>query len=321
MDRIEVGELVVRTERTAHPLLGEAQIIEHAGAPITAMSAIEWACPTEIPTIAEPRKLPRGAGSLLMNEIAIRAQRAGVQTLRYAGPYPTYNLFQSLLRSFRTEGSDTEFAADVLQRALQLSHTEIPIDFTPAPFERHPTTYGFADTRDGSLDRVSIDGVLYDEDGSPGSIARLDPEIADGSPSGGGWSAVLGIGSQCRLAEIATLDAQGTLLAGPHPIPALDAPDIIGRSFPVELREQYAELVIPFVPAPLHADVRAVIVAREIEWADLGWRAAIATERGFALHAAHWTLVAQRDRRHFLLTTAHRLADIVQQTILDELTR
>lgn len=314
MDRIEVGELVVSTERTAHDLLGEAQIIEHAGAPITAMSAIEWACPTQIPTIAEPRKLPRGSGSLLMNEIAIRAQRAGVQTLRYAGPYPTYNLFQSLLRSFRTEGSDTEFAADVLQRALQLSHTEIPIDFTPAPFERRTTSYGFADTRDGSLDRVLIDGVLYDEDGSPGSIARLDPTDR-------GWSAMIGIGSSYRLAEIATLDAQGTMLVGPHPIPTLDAPDIIGRTFPVELREQYGELVIPFVPAPLHADVRAVILAREIEWADLGWRAAIATERGFALHAAHWTLVAHRDRRHFLLTTAHRLADIVQQTILDEITR
>ena len=40
-----------------------------------------------------------------------------------------------------------------------------------------------------------------------------------------------------------------------------------------------------------------------------------------AAWAAHWTVVAHRDRTHFLLTTAHRLADIVQQAILDEITR
>ena len=103
-----VAGLCVDPDVVEHPLLGDAHLIVHEGEPITAMSAIDWDRPTQIPTVAEPRKLPRGSGSMLINEIASRAQRAGVQVLRYAGPYPTPALFTTLLRSFRTAAIDGE---------------------------------------------------------------------------------------------------------------------------------------------------------------------------------------------------------------------
>src|SRR5262245_40981048 len=93
---IEVGGLMVDEDVVEHPLLGDAHLVLRDGEPITAMSAIDWARPTQIPTVAEPRALPRGSGTLLINEIALRAQRAGVLSLRYAGPYATPALFATL---------------------------------------------------------------------------------------------------------------------------------------------------------------------------------------------------------------------------------
>src|SRR5579862_1584172 len=101
MRRLEIGGIVVDTSVVPHPLLGAAHIIEHAGQSITAMSVLDWQRPTQIPTIAEPSKLPPGAGGALLNYIAWLAESAGVHALRYAGPYPTPALYRALLRSFR----------------------------------------------------------------------------------------------------------------------------------------------------------------------------------------------------------------------------
>src|SRR4051812_16084472 len=96
---ISVDGLVVRREVVPHALLGDALIIEHEGRAITAMSPIDWERPTQIPTVAEPARLPPGTGGALMNFIAERALTAGVAALRYAGPYPTPALYRTLLRS------------------------------------------------------------------------------------------------------------------------------------------------------------------------------------------------------------------------------
>lgn len=309
MDAIEVGGLVVHTGTVSHPLLGRAHVIEDTGGrPITAMSEIDWNRPMQIPTVAEPRRLPPGTGSALLNEIAQRAQRAGVQTMRYAGPYPTHALFKSLLRSFRAdEGAETTFTANVLDRAMRLARDEVPVDFVPAPFSRRPTAHGFADTRDGEVDRVSINGVLYDEDGTIGSLARLVYRTA-----------LLGFNEPYRYAEIAELDDRGELRLGPRSIPQLES-EAIGKSFPPELREQLAETVTEFVAPPLAADVSRVVREREVSWEDLGWRSATKTDDGFALHAVIFHLLAA-NMGQFAMTVSYHLAMIAQATVLDELT-
>jgi hypothetical protein len=303
---IAVAGLTVHTEVVEHPLLGDAQIIEHAGEPITAMSAIDWNRPTRIPAVAEPRKLPRGTGSLLLNEIARRAQRAGIEALRYAGPYPTPALFTTLSRSFRTSASEAEFTADVLGRAMRLARDEVAVDFTPAPFERRATPYGSIDVRDG-IERATIGGVLYDRGGTVGSLARLagnDALIAFGDVA---WT------------RVATLAGDGGLVGDVQPIPPL-ASDVIGKSFPRELKEQFAALVGDAVPPPLAHDVKQVLLARPIVWADLGWRAAAIAGEGFALHAGWWTHLAPRGFRGFALAVSDALATVITQRILDEVT-
>lgn len=315
---IAVAGLTVHTDVVEHPLLGDAHIIEYAGEPITAMSAIDWERPTHIPTVAEPRKLPRGTGSMLLNEIAIRAQRAGVTALRYAGPYPTPALFTTLLRSFRTTATEAEFSADVLGRAMRLARDELPFEFVPAPFTRIETAYGSFDLRDG-IERAVIGGVLYDREGTVGSLARLVPASTSSSESDGGGDveAVLAFGDVV-WARIARLAKDGSLVGEVQPIPPLES-DVIGKSFPQVLKEQFAALVADAVPPPLATDARTVILARPVTWADLGWRAAAIAGDGFALHAGWWTQLAPHGFRGFALAVSDALATVTTQAILDEL--
>jgi hypothetical protein len=304
---IEVAGLAVDEDVVEHPLLGDAHLVLFRGEPITAVSAIDWAKPTRIPTVAEPRVLPRGAGSMLVNEIALRAQRAGVRALRYAGPYPTPALFATLLRSFRTTASEAEFSTDVLGRAMRLARDEVPIDFTPAPFERRTMPYGWIDVRDG-IERAFIDGVLYDREGSVGSLARL-----------AGSDAVLAFGDVVWT-RIATLAGDGALASAAQPIPPLVS-DVVGKEFPPALKEQFAALVADAVPKPLAHDARDVLLARPVVWADLGSRAAAIEGDGFALHAGWWTQLAPRGVQAFALAVSDALAVVITQLILDEVTR
>jgi hypothetical protein len=308
---IEVAGLRIDPDIVEHPLLGDAHLIVHHGEPITAMSAIDWQRPTCIPTIAEPRALPRGSGTMLINEIALRAQHAGVQTLRYAGPYPTPALFTTLLRSFRTSAPEATFTADVLGRAMRLARDEVAVDFTPAPFERRAMPYGSIDVRDG-IERAVIDGLLFDREGVVGSIARLDA-------TGPGATAVLAF-ADVVWTKIATLADDGTLVDDIQPIPPLVS-NAIGKTFPAELKEQFAALVADAVPSPLAHDARAVILARPIMWADLGARAAAIQDDGFALHAGWWTYLAPRGVQAFALAVSDALATVITQVILDEVTR
>jgi hypothetical protein len=241
--------------------------------------------------------LPRGSGTLLMNEIALRAHAAGVRTLRYAGPYPTHALFASLLRTFRTDETVETFTADVLDRAVRLARDEVPVDFTPAPFLRD----GAVDVRDGHVDRVRIDGVTYDRAGEQGSLALLD-----------GPRAILSVG--IPIAHIATLD--GTrIVDGPQPVPSFPAP---ASPFPSALRDTLAEAAQAFVPAPLADDVTKRIAASTITWADLGVRSARTTDAGFALHSAFLAL-SRQNMALFAQQLSYHLAMIAQQSVLEEL--
>lgn len=268
------------------------------------MSAIDWDRPGEIPTIAEPRALPPGTGTLLMNEIARRAEAAGVQNLRYAGPYPTHALFASLLRSFRTASTVGAFTADVLERAVHVSRDEVAVDFVPAPFVRSPRPYGHVDTRDSAADRVQIESVTYDVEEQPGSLARLI-----------GKRAQLTVG--VPVAQIAYLDDAHELLDGPNPIPPFSAP-VNGSEFPEELRDTLADVAMSYVVAPLADDVRTAIESRGIVWDDLGWRATKRLPDGFAVHVGFLAL-SRRDMAQFADRLSYHLAMIAQQTVLDEL--
>jgi len=296
---LKLGTISISRDVVAHPLLGDAHVIEHAGRAITAMSALDWERPQRIPVVAEPGQLPPGAGGMLLNEIARRAR----EPLRYAGPYNTPALYRALLRSFRASAGEGEFTADVLGRALRLARDEIAVDFAPAPHERVELACGHVEIRDG-IEAAVIAGTRFEREG----VARLVDNVCE-----------VWFGDAC-YARIATLSPRGELVDGPHAPPVL-ASQVLGAVFPAELRAALAELVADAVPAPLAADARVAVAARTITWADLGTRAARRSDAGFEVHAALWERIAPLGLARLALALAEALAPVVTTALLAEVSR
>ena len=307
--RIEVGGIVVDREVIAHPLLGDAHVIERGGEPLTAMTAIDWDRPTRIPAIAEPGRLPPHAGGALLNELATRAQAAGVRTLRYAGPYPTPALYRTLRRSFRATADEATFTSELLARAARLSRDEVPVDFEPAPHTRVANPHGHAELRDG-VERVVVDGIAYERDGSP---ARLAPEgrSESGPLQLGGLHAEVWFGDE-PWARVASFDGHGGLVSGPHAIPR-PATDVVGKAFPPALLHALTGLVRDLVPLALPVTIPAVT------WADLGARAARRTASGYEVHAALWERLAPHGMARLALALAEALAPVVTMDLVHQL--
>jgi len=301
--RLVVDGAVVDGAIVHHPLLGAA----HAAGE-TAMTALAWARPTEIPAIAEPGRLPLGAGGAILNTIAVLAQRAGVPSLRYAGPYPTAALWRTLARSFRCDADEAAFTAGALDRALRVARDPIAIDFVPAPNERIAIAGGFVELRD-RLERAVIDGITYEPAGSP---ARL-------VDAGGAYHGEIWFGD-APYARVATLAPDGALLAGPHAIPPCASP-VVGRAFPPALTAAIAELVADAVPAPLAADARDRCAGHAVRWADLGGRAAREDAGGFAVHAALWDRIAPLGLGRLALALAEALAPVVTAAVVRDASR
>jgi hypothetical protein len=313
LDSLEVPGAIVRGAVIEDPLLGRAHAIERAPggqlalAPrlATTMSVIDWARPTEIPAIAAPVRIPAGAAAPIMNTIALLAERAGIPALRYAGPYPTEALWRSLLRSFRTMGTEEEFTAEVLQRAARIARDPIPILFVPAPHERIAFEHGHLELRDG-IERVVIHGVVYVPDGSPARLVLSDDEVR----------AEVWFGD-ALYARVATFAPDGSLLDGPHVLRACGS-DVIGRAFPPALRTALADLVADAVAPALAAAARTVVAGRPIRWADLGARAAAHDARGLAVHAVLWDRLAPQGLARLALALAEALAPVVAATVVSE---
>jgi hypothetical protein len=297
--RLTVPGAVIHGDLVDDPLFGKAHVIEGA----TTLSAIDWARPTEIPAIAAPGKLAPGAGGLIMNTLALLAQRAGVTELVYAGPYPTPALFRTLLRSFRTQATEAAFTADLVARAARVARDPLPLPFVPAPHRRVALPGGHVELRDG-LERAVLAGASFERAGSPARLVEREDGI----------HAELWFGD-APWADIATLSTDGALRAGPHPLPACTS-DVLGKEFPLPLRAAIGELVAEVVPAPLADAARALLVSEAVRWADLGARAATHTTRGFEVHAVLWERVGPHGLARLALALAEALAPVVTTAIV-----
>ena len=80
---------------------GASDLVTRDGQPLTRFAAVNWTRIDRIPTLAEPARLPAGAGTAIFNLLARLAVEHGVGSLRYDAPYPTEALFLTLLESFR----------------------------------------------------------------------------------------------------------------------------------------------------------------------------------------------------------------------------
>ncbi|MCW5802167.1 MAG: hypothetical protein KIT31_07250 [Deltaproteobacteria bacterium] len=302
--RLEVPGAVVEGEVIEDALLGRAHRVGE-----TAVSAIAWARPTEIPAIAAPGLLAAGSGGAIMNAIALLAEDVGVAALRYAGPYPTSALWGTLARSFATAGTEEAFTRGLWERAARLAREPIAIDFAPAPHARLKVERGHVELRAGVVERAVIDGVVYAPGGSPARLVARSCEV---------W---FGDAPYARVAELAE---DGEVIGEVRALPACES-RVVGAAFPAELAEAIAELAAELAPVPLAAGVQQVIATRRIVWADLGARAASVTPDGIAVHAALWERVAPHGLSRLALALAEALAPIaaglVVRTVLSSARR
>ncbi len=302
---LAVPEVIVRGTRIPDPLFGEAHAIETpTGKPLTTISVIEWARPTEIPAIADPGKLPAGSGGAIMNVIAQLAHDAGVKALRYAGPYPTTALWKTLGRSFSVYGTEEAFTANLVERMATLARDPIPIDFLPHPHERLAIAGGHVELREG-IERVTLDGVTYERGGSP---ARL----VDGT------RAELWFGDT-RYAVVAKLAPDGSLREA-LPLPVCES-DVIGQAFPPALVGALAQLIAELVPVPLASRVSRWLAAHPVIWADVGARSARIRDDRVEVHAALWLYVGPHGLGRLALALAEALAPVISAALVAELVR
>ncbi|HYE93181.1 MAG TPA: hypothetical protein VEA38_19280, partial [Terriglobales bacterium] len=189
---------------------GAVDRLTRDGAPLTVFRAVDWARVRAIPPLAEPARLPPGAGTAVLNLLATLAVEQGVETLAYDGPYPTETLFLALLECFHPEPGDGDPLARFMQGAL---------DWRPAPFTPCFDDTVYTQWR-GRIEKVVWRGrTYYREDwgarADRGGVRRWAPLRVD-DVAGGVRCALWALGRP--LEEHVVLDGDGA--PGPSRAPA-----------------------------------------------------------------------------------------------------
>lgn len=272
--------IVLRTQASEHVLFGACDVIgDGEGRVIARLGAVDWARPRSIPPLDVPGALPSGAGSAVLNLLSMQAQRANVPVLRYRGPYPTAQLFDTLRGSFAIAGVihdvRTRFTANVEQIAFAGRSVEPAVDFVPDPHEwSWPDPRVCAQHRRG-LERLWIEGRAWDRDGvGPRRLRREGDE----------WRAVFEIDG-APLCTVATVDEHGRLRA--PPLRELPLPKAcVGVELPPAAASVIGEALVAGAVPALRGAIAAIVRERTIVFGDSGFELATVEPARIVLHAA-----------------------------------
>lgn len=167
------GAIGVERGIASHPLWGPSDRISRlapgapfeVAEPLTVFQSLDYEAIVAIPPLAEPGRLPPGAGSALLNLLARLLRDQGRATVRYRGPYPTEQLFLSLLESFRYDPAVPDpldrFLAGAEETALHGRGQEAPLDWIPAPHERLFAAPGVYIQLRERVEKVVVEGRSY----------------------------------------------------------------------------------------------------------------------------------------------------------------
>lgn len=263
----------VEPGRGQHPLFGPVdRVVDSRGRLLTEVGRIDWRIPGHIPPLARPGRLPRGAGTALLNVLA----RNAPGPLRYRGPYPSAALFESLTSCFRVaDGDDERFLAGAEVAAVRGETVEPPVDFVPAPFRRWRVGRVCVQERDEVVERIYVDGLDFRRDAVSGRcLLESGPELV----------AALVVGSRPVL-ELVRLDRRsGALgeLAEPPPLAA----EHLDRPLPAPVARAIWAAVSAGAPELLRPGIAALARDTTLVWGDPGLALAAPRDGRIALHAA-----------------------------------
>ena len=121
--------------------------------PLTVFRALDWTALDHIPPLAEPQRLPPGAGSAVLNLVAALMKDQGVARVRYRGPFASEQLFTTLLECFRYgPGQALPFERFLADGGL---------DWLPAPHESHRVAAWATVQLRQDIEKVVADGVTF----------------------------------------------------------------------------------------------------------------------------------------------------------------
>lgn len=276
------------SDRVWHVAELSGRVPWRSGTPLTHFAALDYTRIDRIPPLAEPVRLPRGAGTALLNLVASLALDQGVERLRYGGPYPTEQLFAALLESFRYDTA----ASDPLARFMAGE-----LDWMPAPHERLFDRRGACVQLRGRVEKVVAAGRVYERADWQGVGRRASRRVDDTAD-----------GVRCALWFLDTVIAEHLLLApdGDVLVMHADVPDDrpprpLPRAVWNGLAAVVAATSAPVLAPALH-HVAEPIVA---EWAGAGGD--LVAVEGDRARFAHGIRTALRARLAGAATRAERL--------------
>jgi hypothetical protein len=184
---------------------GASDELRHGAQRLTPFAALDWTRIDRIPPLAEPARLPPGAGTAVLNLLARLAAEQGVGTLRYEGPYPTEQLFLALLESFRWTG---DAGADPLAAFMAGG-----LAWTPAPHARAFEAGGVYVQRRARVEKIVLGGRVFYRPDWQGVGRRTARVVRDDGDTVRASLQVLGV----VLEDQVVLDREGAVLALPPP--------------------------------------------------------------------------------------------------------
>jgi len=305
--RLPDGEIgILRTGQGVDPVLGDVDgfFLPEVDEPLALVGSISWARPTHIPAIDKPASLPGGLGAAVLNYLSLQAFVHGLGPLRYKGPYATGKLFDSLHRSFHLGDQDPiqawkQFNHAVEDTSLQGISSSPAIDFFPSPFEWIVQTPAVCAEVRGSLQRLMIEGRVYEEDLN---VSRQLISLDDG------YRAAIVLGGK-TWAERFEVDGKGCPRGPLQSLPALESP-LIGRLVEAPLRKVLADALVRRAPLILQESLQIVLMKLPLSWGDTGDEACLFKDGHLVLHAGIAVGLATQTPDQVLTTLAYAVEPV-----------
>ena len=271
-----------RLWHAVHPSAG-------AHAPLTLFESVSYGAIDRIPVLLEPARLPPGAGAAVLNLIATLAADAGRSHLQYRGPYPTEQLFLTLLESFRYRTTEADPLAAFMAGRL---------DWMPAPHERAGPAPGVTVHRRERVEKVIWQARAYYRPDWQGVVRHAPRRVRDAG--GAVVCSLWALGEP--IEDHLQLDCDGSSVEFIAPPPRTLPP----RPLPDAVRDGVASVAAALGVAPLARLVREIALGCELVWSPFDGDLVSVEEN--RLSVSHVFREALRRRLDSASTRAERLA-------------